>query len=93
MKKFFQDICDRLNSMLPCSDKDIPEVNDIINDLYKAGGELYFSRKIYIDNNFDDDKIHSLIHTDKIVFVVNEDMDEHPGITYKYKDELEEDGE
>ena len=76
-----------LNSLLPCKDKDIHKVNDLINDVYNAGGELFYSRKIYIDNNFDDEKIHNLIFTDKIVFVVSDDMEEHPGIKFQYKDE------
>lgn len=86
-KDFFQDICDRLNSMLPCTDEDISEVNELINDVYNVGGELYFSRKIYINNNFDEEKIHDLIFTDKITFVVSDDMEEHPGIKYKYNNE------
>lgn len=87
MENIYQEICNKLNSMLPCAKEDISERNNLIRDLYAHGGNLYFSRKVFIDNNFDDEKIHDLVYSDKIIFVVSDDMEEHKGIVLKYKDE------
>jgi len=80
-------ICNKLNKLI--SEKKegfIDEVNKIIYELYQKGGEMYWDRDVWIDNNFDDKRCRDLVRkTDKVMFVPSDDEQEHPGIVIKYK--------
>ena len=48
-------ICNKLNKLI--SEKKegfIDEVNKIIYELYQKGGEMYWNREVWINNNCDD---------------------------------------
>lgn len=80
-------ICNKLNKLI--SEKKegfIDEVNKIIYELYQKGGEMYWDREVWIDNNFDDKKCKDLVrYTDKVMFFPSDDEEEHPGVVIRYK--------
>ena len=82
-----QEYCDRLNTLITKKkDGFIDEVNEIVNEIYQLGGEMYWDRQIYIDSDFDDETMHDLVvSSDKVNFVPSDDMEEHPGIVVRYK--------
>ena len=80
-------ICNKLNKLI--SEKKegfIDEVNKIIYELYQKGGEMFWNREVWIDNNCDDKKCRDLVrYTDKVMFVPSDDEEGHPGVVIKYK--------
>lgn len=92
MFKEYEKVCDRLNEILGDKpDNFIEQVNDIIyKEVFQKGGDLYVNRQLYIENEFDIDKVKKLIktETDKVMFIPSDDPTEHPGITFIYKPEF-----
>ncbi len=80
-------ICNKLNKLISEKKESfIDEVNKIIYELYQRGGEMYWDREVWIDNNFDDKKCKDLVrYTDKVMFFPSDDPGEHPGVVIRYK--------
>ena len=50
-----QELCDKLNKLIfEKKEGFIDEVNKIIYELYQKGGEMYWNREVWIDNNCDE---------------------------------------
>lgn len=82
-------ICKKLNKLI--TDKEdgfIDKVNELIYEMYKNGGNLYWDRDVFISCNGDEDKMKELVrNSDLVKFVVNDDYEEHPGLKVKYKED------
>ena len=87
IKAKLQEYCDKLNMYIPPQTKnEMDIIIDILNELSNdiKGGNIYWSREIYIDANFDDDKSFEIMITKPCHFEVSDDIEEHPGIVLKY---------
>ena len=90
--KTFENTCNKLNKILENrpenQDEFIAKINEIIyNEVFQCGGNLYWSRKLFIDSNFDTEKCREMIHRNDVMFRDTKDSVEHPGITLCYKSE------
>ena len=88
----FQRVCNKLNKILDNRlenrEEFIDMINDIINkEVFEKGGDLYWSRELFIDSNFDTEKCREMIHRNDVMFRDTKDPVEHPGITLCYKNE------
>lgn len=89
--KHTQSVCDLLNALIPCkTQEDIDRMSSLLSDYFalpvQPVPKIYWSREIWIDCGFDDEKcINLLLFTDKLYFEPTDDMDEHPGVCVKYK--------
>jgi len=84
-------ICNKLNKLIfEKKEGFIDEVNKIIYDLYQKGGEMYWHRNVFLDNNGNDNRMRDLVRkSDKVMFVPSDDEEEHPGVTIIYKPEYD----
>ena len=83
-------ICKKLNKLI--TDKEdgfIDKVNELIYEMHKNGGGLYWDRNVLISCNGDEDKMKELVrNSDLVEFVVTDDPEEHPGVKVKYKEDI-----
>lgn len=90
-KKYFSDLCERLNSLIPCKNqKDIDKMTELLQDMVdfpsQVKPQIYWDREVWIDSGFNDEIcMNMLIKTDKLYFEPSEDITEHPGVWVKYK--------
>lgn len=87
-----EEYCDKLNQYLPCkSQEDIDMINSLLTELFERveGSVLYWSRKIYIDGGFDDEKCRYIATHSNCKFVVVDDIEEHLGVKIIYDYEQE----
>ena len=96
IKKKLQTYCDRINEILDNGgyDEVYMIVNQVLKDMKKSNPyvDLYYSRSVFINNGFDNDKIMSNVYNDgsKYKFVVSDDLTEHQGIVIRYSNEDKE---
>lgn len=87
-----KELCEELNKHLPCrSQDDVDALTKLLQENIDAYPErrIYWSREIYIDAGFNEDRcLNILIHSDKVLFVPSEDPVEHPGLAVRYKHEV-----
>ena len=91
----FKRVCNKLNKILENrpenKEKFINMINDIFfNEVFNAGGDLYWDRELFINCNCDSEKCRKMIHRNDVMFRDTMDPVEHPGITLCYKTENEE---
>ena len=90
-KKYFSDLCEQLNSLLPCkSQEDVDKMTALLQDMVdfpsQAKSQIYWDRNVWIDSGFNDEVcMDMLIKTDKLYFEPSDDLTEHPGVWVKYK--------
>lgn len=87
-----QEYCNKLNQHLPCKNQeDIDIINSLLNELFEKveGSLLYWSRKIYIDGGFDDEKCRYIATHSNCKFVIVDDIEEHLGVKVIYDYEQE----
>ena len=86
------ELCNKLNRHLPCqSQTDVDELTRLLQENIEAipKRNIYWSREIYIDAGFKDDKcLDILIHSNRVSFVPSEDPVKHPGVVVRYKHEI-----
>ena len=90
--KELQGYCDRLNEHMPCkSQEDVDTITGIMDELFGKvkGFCLYWSRKIFIDGGFDDEKCRYIMTHRECMFVPVCNIEEHIGIKVIYKYEKE----
>lgn len=92
--KVLQGYCDRLNEHMPCkSQEDVDVLYNILDELFDTikGSYLYWSRKIFIDSYFNDEKCSYIMTHKQCMFVPIYDIEEHIGVKviYKYEKEAE----
>lgn len=89
MKKNYKSVCKKLNKILSERKEGyIDELNKIIDEeVWAEGGELYFDRDVYLSYDCDSEKVRSVVREkpEQVQFEPSEDLDEHPGITLRYK--------
>lgn len=91
LKERISKTCDKLNSIIPCkTQQDVNEMTVLLQEVFdlpvKLKPRLYWNREVWMDCGLDTDKCTMmLICTDKLCFEPSDDMQEHPGITVKYK--------
>lgn len=88
----FQRVCNKLNKILDNRTENREEFIDVINgiiekEVFNKGGDLYWSREIFIDSNCDTEECRKKIHRNDVMFRDTNDTVEHPGITLCYKSE------
>ena len=87
-----EDYCNKLNQYLPCkSQEDIDILNSLLTELFEKveGSALYWSRKIYIDGGFDDEKCRYIATHSNCKFIPVDDIEEHLGVKVIYDYEQE----
>ena len=85
----FVNLCGKINKILPCkSETDIDKLNAAIYKMYQIdeNASVYYNRQLYIDCNCQKAKMREFLFTDKVHFEASEDVEEHPGIVLRYKD-------
>lgn len=92
-QKKIQEYCDKVNALL--ENKDAKGFVDVINDMIHVLNDtaLYWSRSVYIACNCDYEDCWESIKTYPELFkcVISDDMDEHPGLTIRFKDKKYDD--
>lgn len=88
----FQKVCNKLNNILENRPENREEFIAMINDIifkqvFDKGGELYWSRELFIDCNCDSEKCRKMINRNDVMFRDTKDPIEHPGIALCYKSE------
>lgn len=84
-EKELQNICDCINEKLQSSRS--LELKE--EDIFNQPCDIYWDRSVYIANKFDSDECRQdvLINPREYVCMLSDDMDEHPGIVFRFKDE------
>ena len=89
MKKNYKSVCKKLNKILSERKEGyIDELNKIIDEeVWAEGGELYFDRDVYLSYDCDSEKVRSVVREkpEHVQFEPSEDLDEHPGVTVRFK--------
>lgn len=92
IEQYYVELCNRLNEHLPCkSQADKNAIGGLITEMKESKPNVpkpnvYWDRKVWIDNEFNDEKCWQLLfHSDKLTFVPSDDIEEHPGIHVVYK--------
>lgn len=87
IKAKLQEYCDKLNLYLPPkTQNEVDILVSVINELSNNinGCNIYWSREIFIDSGFNDDKCIEILITKPCHFEVSDDIEEHLGIVAKY---------
>lgn len=91
IEQYYVELCNRLNEHLPCkSQADKNAIGGLITEMKESKPNVpmpnvYWDRKVWFDNEFNDEKCWQLLFSsDKLKFVPSDDMEEHPGVTITY---------
>ena len=86
-----QDVCARLNALIPCrSQDDIDKMTAIFTEYFDLPIQpkpmIYWDQKVFYDCGFNKDRCTDLLlRTDSLRFDPSDDVEEHPGVVVKYK--------
>lgn len=87
-KAYLRGVCRRLNALLPVKDEaGVGEVNDILHEaMDDSGFSLYYNREVFMAYESQESR-SAMLRDKRIMFTLNDDWTEHPGIVVVFKDE------
>ncbi len=87
MRQKLTEYCNKVNSSL--NNGDIKSVVKVINDMENtlSDSALYWNRTVFIKCGCDSEKCWDVMekYPNEFICVISDDLDEHPGLTIKFK--------